>query len=225
MVLVIGLIWMIIRYIDGSVMFAIKIFAIIVGLIFFSCLLRSFFSLPEGEHSINEKLKFTLNNLKQWVARDSFGSFLQGIGLCMMGSAAILALSHADVVLENLFKIRKQASKIDRGVEEIKAAVKMLEYQLNGNYASQKIQNSSLKNPEATEEEIQKTIESIPSEPSCGVSIYLPQEYRSQGFVKKLQNKTPEERQFVLQNALQYKAPPANCSVQDQPRGPDSNQP
>lgn len=75
-------------------------------------------------------------------------------------------------------QIQSQAVDIKQGVIDIKLAVNILTQQVISSDATKSIQNSPLNNFDATKEQIQKTIDNIPNEASCGVSIYLHQEHR-----------------------------------------------
>lgn len=131
---------------------------------------------------------------KTWV----LGKNPQGIGTLLLGIAGLAALCQTSGILDKIMQIQRQAGEIKQGVIEIKKAVDILTTQLKINYARQIVQNSYLKNADATKEQIQMTVDSIPSAASCGVSIYLPQEYRAQVIDKLQQSKTPDERQFVF---------------------------
>lgn len=157
---------------------------------------------------MQKEKKQCISKFKTWV----FGRSPQGLGTLLLGIAGLFALYQTGGVLDKIMEIQKQAGvinqgviNIDQGIKEIKQAVDILRKQLVENHAIQIVQNSSLKNTDVTKEQIQKVIDSIPSAASDGVTIYLPQENRSQIVEKLQQAQTPEERQFILQNVLQYK--------------------
>jgi len=150
-----------------------------------------------------------ISKFKTWI----LGKSPQGLGTLLLGIAGLVTLCQTNGILDKIMQIQKQAGEIKQGVIEIKKAVDILTQQLIINHARQTVQSSPLKNIDATKEQIQMTVDSIPNAASCGVSIYLPQEYRGQVIEKLQQSKSPEERQFVLQNSLQYKESSANCNV------------
>jgi len=149
-----------------------------------------------------------ISKFKMWI----LGQSPAGLGTLLLGIAGFIALCQTSGILDKIMQIQGQAVEIKQGVTEIKKAVDILTQQLLTNHARQTVQNSPLKNAEATKEQIQMTVDSIPSAASCGVSIYLPRESRDQVVDKLQKSKSPDERQFVLQNSLQYKTSSENCN-------------
>lgn len=167
------------------------------------------------ENVKNKEIQF-ISKFLTWI----FGQGPEGLGTLLLGIAGLVALYQTNGILDKIMEIQKQAGvinrgvmDIDQGVKDIKQAVDLLRKQLIENHAIQTVQNSPLKNADVTKEQIQKVIDSIPSAASNGITIYLPQEDRSQVVEKLQQAQTPEERQSILQNALQYKVTSENFSA------------
>lgn len=151
------------------------------------------------------------SDIRKWLLGNNLGNLLLCIGTFLIGIAASITLWQTSGILDRILKIQSQADKIEVGVQQIKQAVDILRQQLIANHAIQTVQNSPLKNSDATREQIQKIVDTIPNSASCNNPIFLPPERKYKILDQLEQFKTPEAREEILQNALEYKASSPTC--------------
>lgn len=125
-----------------------------------------------------------------WVS----GTGPQGAGTLLIGIAALVTLYQTGGVLEKILEIRVVVNEIKTAVAELKTYNEARKF--SGYYFQE---------PNLTIEQIKNAIKNIPSSPSNQSSVYLPEEKRAQ-VIKDLENKTPEQREVILQNSLIYQS-------------------
>lgn len=143
---------------------------------------------------------------------------MQGIGALLVGIAAIIALCQTGSVLEKIFQLQKKAEEIQTAVLQLKSAeteiqVGIVELKsavaLIGKLVIQvaaRLTANNLKEPNITKDEINDVLKKIPDSPDpCQATVYLPSEKRDK-VINQLQNSLPQQREFILQNALEYKS-------------------
>lgn len=142
----------------------------------------------------------------------------QGIGTLLVGIAALWALKDGSSILDRILKIQEQATEISGAVSELKlqsakisSAVEMMEAQLKALRASQEVASSAvLKSSGSSKEQISEALASIPSAPSeHRPTVYLPIKKRNATVELLYRARTPEQRQMILQDSLEYKGPQA----------------
>jgi hypothetical protein len=130
--------------------------------------------------------RVSLKKVILWPIKDG----PKGLGTLLVGLAAAWGALHANELFEKVLEIRQGVARLEEGVEALKQAL---------------IASKAKGIAQAPLEELQHIIAEIPSSVSSG--IYLDKDKDREALIKTLQNKTVEQREQILQNALQYKLP------------------
>jgi hypothetical protein len=142
---------------------------------------------------------------REWIASTN----PQGIGTLLVGIAALCALWQTNSILERVLKIQEQSENIQKAVELLTSQIKNL------NVAHAISASPILKDPEATKSQIDIELNKFFMQtPAPGQStVFLPIGKKSQTVDLLQKEKNPEQRQLILQNALEYQYAPGKMTV------------